>query len=392
MTNVSPITPVSAVSTRLLFIDNIRWTLIALVICHHAACTYGQAGSWYLQFPTQSLATRIILLTFLVLNQAFFMGFLFFFAGYFSPGAFDDKGFSRFLRDRAIRLGIPSAFFMLVIHPFTVYWLLRRFYDPSRPSLVNAYPAFLTSGKVLSSSGPMWFALALLIFCAVYALIRLITPATAMPSRPPQLSPLPGHLSVLVFLLVMATCTFLVRLVQPIGVSILNMQFCFFSQYILLYALGIRAYRNNWLRRIDYSFGILWMKLACLAGIPAWFLLLTTSGFLNGGRDALGGWHWQSAAFCLWESFFCVGMCLGLTVLFRDRFNTQSRVTEWLSRNSFSAYLFHTPLLVAVTLALQPFPAPALFKFVIAGALAVPITFLVSGLIRERIPGIRQIL
>ena len=58
------------------------------------------------------------------------MGLLFLFAGYFVAPAFDSKGAARFLRDRAIRLGIPSLFFMLVIHPVTVYWLLRTFDDP----------------------------------------------------------------------------------------------------------------------------------------------------------------------------------------------------------------------------------------------------------------------
>ena len=49
------------------------------------------------------------------------------------------KGRRRFLRDRAARLGVPSLLFMLVIHPFTVYWLLRNFDDPAIPSLAAAY-------------------------------------------------------------------------------------------------------------------------------------------------------------------------------------------------------------------------------------------------------------
>ena len=29
------------------FVDNIRWALIVLVICHHAAVTYSHVGGWY---------------------------------------------------------------------------------------------------------------------------------------------------------------------------------------------------------------------------------------------------------------------------------------------------------------------------------------------------------
>jgi glucans biosynthesis protein C len=96
--------------------------------------------------------------------------------------------------------------------------------------------------------------------------------------------------------------------------------------------------------------------------------------------------------FSFWESFFCVGVCLGLIVLFRERFNTQDRFSQWMSRNSFTAYLLHTPLLLAVTLALKPIQAPPLVKFVIASLLAVPIVFAVSGFLRPRIPGLRHIL
>ena len=85
-------------------------------------------------------------------------------------------------------------------------------------------------------------------------------------------------------------------------------------------------------------------------------------------------------------------MCLGLTVLFRDKFNRQGPFSKWMSGNSFSAYLFHTPLLVAVTLALRGLVAPPAMKFVVACLLAAPITFIVSGFIRERIPGLRRLL
>jgi fucose 4-O-acetylase-like acetyltransferase len=382
----------AAAGTRLLFIDNIRWALIVLVICHHAAVTYSHVGGWYyLDGPKPQMGTTLLFATFETFNQAYFMGFLFLIAGYFVPRAFDTKGFTRFLRDRGARLGIPSLFFMLVIHPITVYWLLRTFDDPSIPPLSQAYGPFLWSGKVLSATGPMWFAVALLIFCAVYACLRLVD--RKMLATGSRLLSVPGHGRVIGLILLMGACTFLVRIGQPIGASVLNMQLCYFSQYVLLFAVGVLAYRGNWLLRIPYSFGIFWMKLALTAGVAGWLAIIATSGVLQGDtRPLLGGLHWQSAAFSFWEAFFCLGMCLGLTVLFRDRFNLQGRFSEWMSRNSFSAYLFHTPLLIAVTLALRPLATPPEAKFVIASLLAVPIVFLVSGFLRPRLPLLRRVL
>ena len=58
---------------------------------------------------------------------------------------------------------------------------------------------------------------------------------------------LPSDGQVLALALGMGICTFLVRIVQPIGTNILNMQLCFFSQYILLFSVGVLAWRRNWL-------------------------------------------------------------------------------------------------------------------------------------------------
>jgi glucan biosynthesis protein C len=383
-----------AAETRLLFVDNIRWTLIVLVICHHAAVTYSHVGGWYyLDGPKPGLTTTFLFATFETFNQAYFMGFLFLIAGYFVPRAFDSKGPSRFLRDRAARLGFPSLVFMLVIHPFIVYWLLRNFDDPSIPPLTSAYGRFLSSGKVFSATGPMWFAVALLFFCIVYALLRSVAPAKpAIEERPARL-PLPGHGSVIALILVMGLCTFLVRISQPIGVSVLNMQLCYFSQYVLLFTVGVFAYRGNWLLRIPASFGRFWMTLALSAGVAGWIALILSSGALQGhSQNLLGGLHWQSAAFSFWEAFFCLGLCLGLTVLFRERFNSQGKFSQWMSRNSFAAYFFHPPLLIAVTLGLKHLAAPPTLKFLLASLLAVPITFLVSAFLRPRIPVLRRVL
>jgi fucose 4-O-acetylase-like acetyltransferase len=378
----------SAKQSRLFFIDNIRWVLIALVICHHAAVTYSHVGGWYyFDGPQPPPLTTITFATFETLNQAYFMGILFLLAGYFVPRPFDTKGFLKFTRDRFVRLGVPTLFFMLVIHPFVVYWLLRNFDNPAIPPLARAYLPFLTSGRVIGATGPMWFALALLIFCVLYGVFRLAVKGSA--ARPS----LPGHKEVIELMLLMGACSFLVRITQPIGKSIENMQLAYFSQYIVLFIVGIMAYHGDWLLRIPYSFGIFWFKLALFIGVPACPLIILTSGVLHGDSiSLLGGVHWQSAVFCFWEAFFCLGMCLGLIVLFREKFNRPTAFSAWMSQNSFSAYLFHTPLLVAVTLCLKPVDAGPGLKFALATLVAVPLTFAVSGLIRTRIPGLSRLL
>jgi glucans biosynthesis protein C len=385
--------PASATVTssqeRLAFIDNLRWVVIVFVVSMHAAVTYSHVGSWYfMEDPKPGPAVLAIFATYQAFLQAFFMGLLFFIAGYFIPEAFNRKGFGRFLRDRAMRLGVPALIFMLVIQPVTVYWLLRDFARLSRPSLFHAYWPYLSSGRFLSGSGPMWFAVALLLFSLVYALIRVALPG-------PQKScdgPLPTHSQIFAIALLIAVCTFLVRIVQPIGTNILNMQLCFFSQYIVLFALGISAKRRNWLLRIPYDFGMRWFNITLSAGTIVW-LGIVFSVFQSHSETAVqGGFTWQSAALSFWESFFCVGICLGLLVLFRDKFNRQNRLTGWLSDNCFAVYMFHTPLLIAVTLCLRDFAAPKLVKFLCATILGVAVTYLASSFIFRRTPLLKRVL
>jgi fucose 4-O-acetylase-like acetyltransferase len=364
--------------------------MIILVVSMHAAVTYSQLGSWY--FVEEPKPGRVVLVVFAAYQmflQAFFMGLLFLIAGYFVPGAFDRKGLGHFLRDRSVRLGIPSLIYMVAIQPLTVYWLLRRFADHSRPPLTQAYIPYLVSGRFLGGSGPMWFAVALLMFSLVYGVCRSVH------RKAPQACPeaaLPTNAQVVGLVLAIGVSTFLVRTVQPMGTNILNMQLCFFSQYILLFSLGICAWRRNWLIRIPYRFGVRWLTLVLPVGSLTWLGIIIAALITHTEAKLSGGWTWQSAALCFWESFFCVGICLGLIVLFRDKFNRQGKIARWLSDNAFSVYVFHPPLLIAVTLALRSFDAPKLIKFFFATVLGVAVTYLASSLVLRRVPVLKRIL
>jgi len=192
--------------------------------------------------------------------------------------------------------------------------------------------------------------------------------------------------------LVMGLATFLVRTVQPMGTNILNMQLCFFSQYILLFILGIYAWHHNWLQRIPFRFGIRWLTLVLTVGSVVWAAIIVGVIATHTEAKLSGGWSWQSAALCFWESFFCMGVCLGLIVLFRDKFNRQGKIARWLSDNAFSVYVFHSPFLIAVTLLLRGFDAPKLVKFFCATVLGLVVTYLASSLVLRRIPLLKRVL
>ncbi|MBN1236679.1 MAG: acyltransferase family protein [Methanotrichaceae archaeon] len=379
---------------RLFFIDNIRWLMIVFVVMTHAAVTYSSIGMWYYIEPakldTFSLALFGIYQSF---TQAYSMGLLFLIAGYFVPGSFDRKGFGRFLRGRAVRLGIPTLIYMLFINSAINYCILAFEWTKPRPSAGKYFMHYIQSWDFLSGSGPMWFALALLIFSATYAAFRLILHTSHSREKLQPGGKLPGHLAVAGLALLISVSAFAIRLVQPIGTDLMNMQLGFFSQYIILFITGIIAYQKDWLVRIPYSFAMVWFKAELIGGSILWLAIMVLGGGVSGDFSKYaGGLYWQSAAYALWESFFCVGVCLGLIVLFREHFNEQDKLAKSLFDNYFSVYLFHPPILILVTLALKEFSWHPIIKFAVSCAMAIPICFLASHLIIRRIPLLKRVL
>lgn len=376
---------------RLLFIDNLRWSMIILVVIMHLNVTYSSFGSWYyVEKRPLDILSYTLFGMYGSFIQAFFMGFLFLIAGYFIPRSFDKKGAGKFIADRLIRLGIPTLFYMLIIHP-TVIWIMSSF-NPSAstsPSLLSQYWHYISSFDFLSGSGPLWFAFALLIFSIIYALIRLII--SKFKIAEPNIKPVSiTHTHIIAVGGLISVLAFLIRLIQPIGIAIYNMQLCYFAQYIVLFILGIMAYRWNLLTSAPYSLGMKWFRIALQLGIPFWAVMMMGGGAMESMAAYNGGLYWQSAAYAFWESFFCVGVCLGLLVLFREKYNTQGKLSRFLSENAFGVYVFHTPILVSLSMALQSINVYPLLKMLLVSIIALPVCFGFSCLIR-RIPWFKRI-
>ena len=92
------------------YIDRLRTVMTAFVILHHTAITYGSPGGWFWRElePSGSLSSQLLLL-FCATNQAYFMGFFFLLAGYFTPASLERKGYARFIGDRLLASRPSSA-------------------------------------------------------------------------------------------------------------------------------------------------------------------------------------------------------------------------------------------------------------------------------------------
>ena len=379
-----------ATQVRMAFIDNIRILLVVLLIVFHLAITYGGDGSWRYQESGADTITTVVLTLFVAVSQAFFMGFYFLIAAYFVPRSLERKGSFQFLKERFLRLGVPLAFYLLVVSPLISYGLGITIwgYTGSFWGYVGEY----WRKYELLDVGPLWFVEALLIFSVIYALWWRLARPQAHQARPKGAAP--GNVAIAIFALAIGLVTFLVRIWLPVGwyFAPLGLQFPHFAQYIGLFVVGTIAYRRGWLSTIseDAARGKLWGGVVAfvIALAPVLFVL---GGALEGNTEPFrGGLYWQNLVYALWEQFLCVAMVISLLVWFRKRRDQQGKLAQTMSASAYAVYVFHAPILVFVSIGLGSVELYPLLKFALAAAICVPLCFLVGGLVRK-LPVARRI-
>ena len=98
-------------------------------------------------------------------------------------------------------------------------------------------------------------------------------------------------------------------------------------------------YKRDWFRNISDKQGKVWLGIA-LFSIIYMFAVLISAGAMEGDPTKFeGGLHWQSFAYALWESIYCIGISIGLITLFRRKLNTQGKAAKTASPNAYTMYL-----------------------------------------------------
>lgn len=377
----------NTLSERWAYLDNLRSFVIFLVVVMHSNVTYSGFGGWYYKEGDPDLLdplSKVLFGLYGSFTQAWFMGILFFVSAYFVAGSLERRGPGPFVRERLVRLGLPLALYVLVIDPFIGYFLMN-YGNVQDQGLGAAYLGYLASGDWVGSTGPLWFAEALILFCLPYAAWRALRP------RVSQARGVPSTLTLVLIIAVTGLGAFVLRLFQPIGTSVANLQFSFFASYIALFVLGIHAGENRWLEKLTDRVGLRWFTAVLALGLPLWFVVVVFGGVVSGEGTFEGGLNGTSLAYAFWEAFVAIGFSLGLVVFFRRFVAGGGRVSRFLARHSFAVYALHAPVLIAVSLAVRGWVAPPLAKHLVVAPLAFVLT-LGLGWVVMRIPGVRRVL
>jgi hypothetical protein len=341
---------------RLTSVDNLRTLMVAWVIGAHALAGYTAVGGWpYDEVNEVTVAPGVEMALTIVVGQSglFVIGAFFFVAGLFAPGSLRHKGRLEFLRDRAVRLGLPWVVSALVLWPLSLWIAYRAAGHDVTPWWV------FVNRRPLLDSGALWFALVLLVFSVGYAM-------GASRVRGRGRCPTTGYL--LCVAAGVAVASFLVRLWLPARSGQPgDLHLWQWPQCLGLFALGIAVSRHGWARRVpDRQYrvsGVVAVSTVVLLPLLALWLGLTDA--VDRVDPFLGGWRWQALLAASVEGTLVVFGSVFLLGFAQRSWTWTGSLATGCARVAFAAFVLQGPVLVLMAVALRPLAVPAEVKAVL---------------------------
>lgn len=364
---------------RLHFFDHLRAIIILLVVVLHTSMTYMAfpATWWYVIEPRNSLVFTILVLLLDVPN----MQILFFIAGFFAYASLERYGTARFLRQKAVRLGLPWLVGVVFLAPLVTYLI------PVTRGIARPYLEFWATdfwGPYYQQS-VYWFLGILFLLFVLLAILHRSVPQLRGVVRQAQT---PTWALFATFWAVTTLWYFLSSMVTPADTWANALKlFVYQPARLLLYAgyfgLGIYADRRGWFRADGYRPKLdLWGMAAV---ITATFYL----GFRfswAGGSDILP-LAVQAALF----NAFCLAALMASTALFQQYVNRPGRLWSSLARNAYAIYYVHPLILYPAAYVALSVEASIFLEFAFLATLTVLVAWGLGALVLTRWPILRDI-
>lgn len=324
---------------RIYFLDNLRFTVVIMVVFHHAMLPFvSGTGAWWI-IPQQMISGiygQIIGVT-----DLFIMPALFFIAGYFVPLTLEKYGAKKFCWNKFKRLYVPWLIAMVTLSPlYMILFYANRVSSEAMPYLVGmyywrSYVYFINKISVAH----LWFLPLLFYFCLFYLPLAKIGKGKLL-----KLSPV---ILVTIFCVVSILFMFLIGITVENGFAywiktiFIEVQISRLATYFLLFLLGSIMYRKEYFEKKKLN----WWKSLIIAGCATQSLgllyLVKGNALLSAGIYAL---CYNVASFAI--VFF-------LLAIFQRFFDSSNKLSSELSRNSYGVYLLHVVVMGGVHLLIR---------------------------------------
>jgi surface polysaccharide O-acyltransferase-like enzyme len=389
-------------SDRNAALDRARTFITLLVLANHSVVGYTQFGRFYPNHYLWSTAPivdtqRWIGFNVLTLfNDAFFMALMFLLSGLFVWPSLKRKGISHFLRDRALRLGLPFLAAIFVLMPIAYYASFRL--TGSRLGFFEFYVTNFQQG--IWFDGPGWFIwflllldlLAIPIYLFAPRLIDAISRLSLTSYRRPIL-----FASALIGAAILAYVPMLFHFgaVRWFNAGPFQVQ----ASRVVLYAVFFFAGIGIGAARIDEGVlaktGILarrwipWFIAAACAFGALTFLINFRRMRLSNLPGAPPFW-WQSSYGVVY-AVTCVLICLVVLALFLRFGQRDKSIFDPLRDDAYGIYVVHYIPCLWLQYALLDLPMSAIPKALIVFVGTVAVSWGVTAGLRK-IPGVTRVL
>ena len=342
---------------RKYYLDNIRWATVLLVLVYHVFYMFNGVG-----VPGGIPGAKNIPLFDCIagLIYPWFMVLLFVIAGISARYALQKRTGRQFIRERAVKLLLPSTVGLFILHWITGFLNIKIGGGLAYIPVALIYPI-----SAISGIGPLWFIQMLFLFSCILVLLRKIDASDCVWTLCGKINlPVLLVLSVLIF-----------GAAQILNTPVLTMYR--FGIYFVSFLIGYYIFSHDKVQSIAESIRI---PMLCCAVIGAVFYVIQ-----YGGSDYTSPACLQS----LLTNLYVWAVVLAIIGCGKRYFNRATAFSRYMAKSSFGLYILHYPVLLAVCYILQtPFSFPAICNYVLALILEVAITFVLYWAVK-RIPLIR---
>ncbi len=342
---------------RKYYLDNIRWATVLLVLIYHVFYMFNGVG---ILGGIPGAANIPVFDRISCMIYPWFMTLLFVIAGMSARYALQKRTGRQFLRERAVKLLIPSTLGLFVIHWITGYLNIKM-----GGGLAYIPGALIYPISAISGTGPLWFIQMLFVFSCILVLFRKIDKTDKVWTFCKKAN-LP--IIVLLFLVVFGAA-------QILNMPVLTMYR--FGIYFTAFLIGYYIFSHEKTQELLEKFCI---PLLCLAIFGSVLY-----------EHRYGGGNFTSPA-CLQS--FMTNLYLWIVILAilgcgRKYFNRRTAFTIYMTKSSFGIYILHYPVLIVTCYILHNyFALPAICNYGIALIVEIIVTFAVYEGVK-RVPVLR---
>lgn len=363
MTSLAPTQTVGR-RERLHGLDTLRSGALALGILLHALMPFMPGLPWLVVDTKSSWITAGAIYGIHLFRMVLFMML----AGYFGRMVLQRRGAGSYVKDRALRIGLPTiAFYPLAVLPLGLLVVLNStLRGAPLPEDPRPGPDWLPD--LALAPGHLWFLVVLLQCVLITVAVRALALRVLGRERGERIAQRVGQvLSSPIGVAVLAVPYLIALLMQPDVQGGIKEPVTILPEPAPLIAY-LSAFLGGWflhartgaLQRITRQWPVQLTVATVLSVVGFVFFVVAVPAVVHGAVMALAGWAW---------TFALTGMCLRFL-------NRGSRVVRYLADASYWSYLLHLPIVVGLGILFADLNWPIMVKLALTCAITAAILLL----------------